>query len=86
MATIVETKQNHKRYLLIGTGYGEYESATPAVFLGNLAPTINHSNTKLVCVCDKLGTIGWLPSDAVNVIEVDGKPLFKYAIDALIPE
>jgi hypothetical protein len=86
MVTIVETKKTHKRYILIGTGYGEYESATPGVFLGNLAPTINHGSTKLVCVCDKLGTIDWLPSDAVTVIEVDGKSPFKYDIHAIIPE
>jgi hypothetical protein len=86
MATIIETKHNHKRYLLIGTGYGEYESATPGFFLGNLAPSINHGNTKLVCVCDKGGKIGWIPSDEVLVIEVDGKLLFNYDIHTTVPD
>ena len=86
MAIIVETKHNHKRYLLIGTGYGEYESATPNFFLGNLLPSINHGKVKLVCVCDKGGEIGWIPSDEVIVIEVDGNPLSKYDIHTAVPE
>jgi hypothetical protein len=81
MAIIVEKISDNKRYILIGTGYGEYESATPGIFLGNLAPNVNHGESKLVCVCDLEGSIGWIRSDDVKVVEIDGKPIGGFGID-----
>lgn len=78
---IVQSLQSKKRFLFIGTGYGEYESATPGAFLGNWSPDLNHGTSKMVCVCDKTGTLYWTQSKDVRVISINGTNISNLDID-----
>ena len=53
MATIVRSKQNGKKYILLGTGFGAYKATRPGVFFGNLIPEEEQGQIKMVAVCDK---------------------------------
>ena len=73
MATIVVHKTNGARYVVVGSGYGAWESKSPSFWWGNLAPTISSGGIALVAVCDERGEIGWLPSHELLAVEIDGK-------------
>jgi len=74
MATIVVQRSTGRRYVLVGTGYGMAETATPGVFWGNWAPDVKRSEMSLVAVCDADGSIGWYRLEEIQVVEIDGKP------------
>ena len=72
MATIVQSKRNGKKYVLLGTGFGAYKATRPGVFFGNLAPEEEQGQITMVAVCDRDGQIRWTHSDDLTVVEVDG--------------
>ncbi|MBP89300.1 MAG: hypothetical protein CMJ64_21730 [Planctomycetaceae bacterium] len=72
MATIVQSKRNGKKYVLLGTGFGAYKSTRPGVFFGNLIPDEQEGQITMVAVCSKDGNGRWTHSDDLTVIEVDG--------------
>jgi hypothetical protein len=78
---IVRSLESGRRYLLLGTGFGEWQSARPSALLGNLAPVTDHGDSRMVCVCDRSGTLGWLKSEQVVVETVDGRPIGELEID-----
>jgi hypothetical protein len=78
---IVRNLHNDRRYLVIGTGFGEWQSARPSRLFGDVAPVSDHGDSRMICVCDRSGTIGWLKSDDVVVETVDGKPIGELPID-----
>jgi hypothetical protein len=75
MATIVQHTETGEQYVLLGSGFGMFQSKKPNWLLGNLVADVNGAECALVCVCDASGLIGWLDSEEVNVISVDGKPV-----------
>lgn len=75
MATIIEQVSTGNQYVLLGTGFGAFQSKKPNWFLGNLQADTTEGQYAMVCVCDAAGTIGWLSSGDARVIAVDGVPI-----------
>ncbi len=73
MATIVRHKATDATYILVGTGFGAYQSARPGRFLGDLMPTEDSGQIEMVAVCDENGRLFWARSEDVYVVEIDGK-------------
>lgn len=73
MATIVRHTETGKRYVLLGSGFGAFQSKKPSWFLGNLVADTDEGQYALVCVCSSQGAIGWLESSEVTVESVDGQ-------------
>jgi hypothetical protein len=73
MATIVEHKPTGETYTLLGTGFGAYRATRPSVFFGSLIPKEDEGELAMVAVCDREGNIGWIPSEELLVVEIDGK-------------
>lgn len=67
MAIILHDKQTRQRYVLLGAGFGLYESTTEKYYEDLV------SLPMLACAGPD-GTIVWLSSEDVVVVEVDGKP------------
>ena len=72
MATIVKHVKTGQRYLLLGSGFGAYQSKKPNWFWGDLMADLEEGQYAMVCVCDQAGRIGWLESSQVAVESVDG--------------
>jgi len=69
MPIFVEHKETHDLFVLISGGYGAFQSAV----LREIGGVEKSSETELmVCVCDRNGELGWLFSNSVRVIHVDG--------------
>jgi len=66
MPVYVEHKESGDFFLLIGTGYGSFQSDTEGIF------TLKKGTFQMVSLCDKNGNIGWIRSDKIRVINVDG--------------
>ena len=73
MAVIVKHTQSGQNYILLGTGFGAYKATRPSLFFGNLAPAEEQGQTTMVAVCNNQGQIGWIHSEELQVIEIDGK-------------
>lgn len=73
MATIVQSKLDGKKYVLLGTGFGAFKATRPGVFFGNLVPEEEKGEITMVAVCDDDGQIRWTHSDALTVVKVDGQ-------------
>jgi len=66
MPTFVEHRMSGELFVLIGSGFGAYQSAKQ----GEMRP--DKGNYPMVCVCDRMGTLGWLRSESIKVINIDG--------------
>jgi len=75
MATVVRSKTDNREYVLLGTGFGAYQSKKPNWFFGDLMADTAEGEFAMVCVCDSRGTVGWLESEDVQVVSVDGQPV-----------
>ena len=73
MATIVIHQRTGEKYVLLGTGFGAYQSKKPNWFFGDLMADTTEGQYAMVCVCKKDGKIGWLESSEVVVESVDGQ-------------
>ena len=73
MATIVRHTSSGKRYVLLGSGFGAYQSKKPNWFFGDLMADTTEGQYAMVCVCDAFGKIGWIESADVVVESVDGE-------------
>ncbi|NDI34428.1 hypothetical protein [Chengkuizengella sediminis] len=78
MATIVLHKASGKRYILLGTGYGAYKATRPGLIGGDLFPNEEQDEIPAASVCDEFGTIQWLYTNELQVVEVDGKSIGEY--------
>ena len=74
MATIVQHRQSGERWVLIGTGFGMFETARPHWVWGDASPVKEGGQVAMVAVANSDGIVGWFPSEQLQVIEVDGKP------------
>ncbi len=75
MTTIVVQQRTGRRFILLGTGFGAYQSKKPNWFFGDLMADTSEGQYAMVCVCDADGTVGWLQSYEVVVESVDGVPV-----------
>lgn len=75
MATIVRSTKTDERYVLLGAGFGAYQSKKPNWLLGDLAADTDEGCHAMVCVCNADGRIGWLDSEELVVESIDGKPV-----------
>lgn len=72
MATIVKYRETGEEYILLGTGFGSYQSQKANWFFGNMIADVDEGTNPMVCVCKADGKIGWLESHKVTVVSVDG--------------
>ena len=72
MATIVTHKDEGGKYILLGAGFGVYKATRPSLFLGNLAPSEEGGEVSMVFLCDRTGKVGWVKSEDIRVISIDG--------------
>lgn len=72
MATIVLHKPTNQKYVLVGAGFGTYKSSMPGLF-GAATPVEDAQSFCVLSVCGADGSVGWLRSDEVTVVTVDGK-------------
>ena len=77
MATIVQHIETGEQYVLLGAGFGMFQSKKPNWLFGDLVADVEGAERALVCVCDSDGLIGWMDSEEVNVKSVDGKPVHE---------
>lgn len=75
MATIVRNSKTDERFVLLGSGFGAYQSKKPNWFFGNMMADTDEGQYALVCVANAHGEIGWLESSDVVVESVDGQPV-----------
>ncbi len=68
MTTIVRNKETGGSFLLLGGGYGAYQSSTPGV----VGHKISGGELQMVLVTNAAGEVGWFKSTEVEVISVDG--------------
>ncbi|MGA1822437.1 MAG: hypothetical protein ACMUIG_07915 [Thermoplasmatota archaeon] len=73
MATVVVYKETGEEYILLGTGFGSYQSKKANWFFGDLIAEVDEGTNPMVCVCDKNGKVGWLESHKVTVVSIDGR-------------
>lgn len=73
MATIIEHRETGKQYVLLGTGFGLYESKKPHWLLGDVGSEINNGRVEAVFCCDGNGKVEWFPAKQIRVVSVDGQ-------------
>ncbi|GMQ57187.1 hypothetical protein AN1V17_15820 [Vallitalea sediminicola] len=86
MGVIVRDKVTHKKYVLLGTGFGAYKAVRPSFFGGNLIPHEEEGTIATIAVCDSKGDIIWINSNNLQVIEVDGVKIEEIALYNAINE
>ncbi|MDJ0833581.1 MAG: hypothetical protein QNJ69_08685 [Gammaproteobacteria bacterium] len=78
MATIVKHTESGEKYVLLGSGFGAYQSKKPNWFFGDLMADTDEGQYAMICVCNSEGQIGWLESSKVVVDTVDGKAVQSF--------
>ena len=73
MAVIAEHIQSGKKFVLLGTGFGAFKATRPSLFFGNLAPSEESGQVTMVAVSNNRGQIGWVHSEELRIVEIDGK-------------
>lgn len=73
MATVVKHTDSRNKYILLGSGFGAYQSNKPNLLFGEYMFDIDEGQYAMVCVCDSEGKVGWIESSNVVVETVDGQ-------------
>jgi hypothetical protein len=73
MATIIEIIKTQKRYILIGSGFGSYQSKKPHLFFGNLAAETDKGTVRVIYVSDENGKIHAISPKFARVVSIDGQ-------------
>lgn len=68
MATIVKQKSTGQKFILIGSGYGIYRSATRLVSV----PLTDRELFPMAALTNGEGEIIWMRTEELQVMEVDG--------------
>ena len=74
MATIVKLNNSDSHAILIGVGYGQFESSRPNAFFGNLIPSERSGKSEMAALSTATGDILWYPSEDLTIVSIDGKP------------
>ena len=72
MATIVRHDPTNRKYVLIGSGFGAFQSKKPNWLLGDLMADTSEGQHAMTCVCDSCGDLRWVESTQLTVISIDG--------------
>jgi hypothetical protein len=75
MVTIVKHIDTGKKYVFIGTGYGTYRYTRASIWGGNISPNMESGEKPVVAVADRKGTIKWIETECLQVLEIDGRKL-----------
>ena len=75
MATIVRHRKSGQRFVLLGSGFGAFQSKKPNWLPGGVMADTEEGQYAMVCVCDSYGEIGWVESSQMVVESVDGQPV-----------
>ena len=78
MAVIARIKETGLHVVVVGTGYGAFESARASRLLGDIHPKYQEGRFPMVAVVAKDGEIAWCPSEALEIVEIDGKSPAEY--------
>ena len=73
MATIVNHVRSGKKYILVGAGFGAFQSKKPNWLLGDLMADTSQGQYAMACVCDSGGKLYWIDSTELTVESVDGE-------------
>jgi hypothetical protein len=73
MATIVKLRNSDKHAILVGVGYGMYQSARPNAFFGDLLPNEQSGSSQMAAVSTATGEILWCKSEDLKIVSVDGQ-------------
>ena len=73
MATVVRHIPTNKKYVLLGTGFGAFQSKSQNPILGNLMSDTTEGQFAMACVCDSQGEMLWVESTHLLIESVDGK-------------
>ena len=73
MAVIVRHRKTDARYVLLDAGFGAYKTSRPGIFFGSLNPDEEAGELPVALVCDAEGETGWLQSENLEVLSVDGE-------------
>ncbi|WP_127586234.1 zinc ribbon domain-containing protein [Paenibacillus koleovorans] len=73
MAMIVRHKPTGAHYVLLGTGFGAYSSRNSSFLGGDLFPDEDYGEVRTAALSDAQGNILWLPTEELQVLEVDGR-------------
>ncbi len=75
MATIAKLKASGMHVILVGTGYGAFESARASRIFGDFLPSFQSGRLGMVAVATKNGEVSWCPSHEIEIVEIDGVPV-----------
>ncbi len=70
MATIVKHNITNVKYILIGAGFGAYQSKGHSGVETGLITDAEEGTMELLCVCDSKGKIQWMDSENMTVFSV----------------
>ena len=73
MATIVVHNSTGKKYILVGSGFGAFQSKKPNWLLGDLLADTTEGQHSMSCVCEKNGDLRWVESTYLTVVSIDGE-------------
>jgi len=73
MAIVVQHMESKEHYVVVGTGYGMYESRMPSFWGVAVPPEENKGFKAVVCVSDRDGKIGYFGIGLLQVVSVDGQ-------------
>ena len=73
MAIIVEHRKTGGRFIVIGAGFGMFQTSRPGAIGGNLFPTEKKGEAEMLAVSDSSGQIRWEPANELQVVSVFGK-------------
>lgn len=73
MATVVKHIPTNVKYILLGTGFGAFQSKKPNWIMGNLMSDTSEGQFAMACVCDSHGEMHWVDSTHLVVESVDGQ-------------
>lgn len=73
MSAIVLHIRTGKRYALVGTGFGAFQSKKPNWLLGDLMADTTEGQYAMACVSDSDGSIYWLDSSEIKLDTIDGR-------------
>ena len=75
MATVVKHIKTGNNYILLGTGFGAFQSKKPNWLLGDLMSDTTEGQHAVACVCDEDGSMQWVDSTELAVESVDGQSI-----------
>lgn len=73
MATIIEHIASKRRYVLVGAGFGTWDTSVAGRFLGAGNPQRDSGTQSMLALADGSGVVAWFASDQVRILSVDGK-------------